>query len=76
MKHYLKTYTEYFDAVESGDKTFEVRHDDRGFKVGDILVLQDWDGCECTGRELTKKITYVLNDSQFCKYGYVVLGIK
>jgi ASC-1-like (ASCH) protein len=76
MKHYLKTLTEYFNAVESGIKTFEVRRNDRGFKVGDTLILQDWDGWERTGRELIKKVTYVLDDSQYCKDGYVVLGIK
>ena len=27
------------DALKSGEKTFEVRRDDRGFQKGDILVL-------------------------------------
>lgn len=40
MRHELKTWPEFFEAVERGDKTFEVRRDDRGFCVGDTLVLQ------------------------------------
>jgi len=39
-KHFLKTWAEYFEAVKSGNKTFEVRVNDRDFKVGDILVLR------------------------------------
>lgn len=42
MNHELKTWPEFFDAVASGAKTFEVRRDDRGFQVGDRLVLLRW----------------------------------
>lgn len=38
--HFLKTIDVYFDAVERGEKLFEVRRDDRGFQKGDSLVLQ------------------------------------
>lgn len=40
MTHELKTLPAYWDAVERGDKTFEVRRDDRGFQKGDVLELQ------------------------------------
>lgn len=39
VEHVLKTLPDYFDAVARGEKTFEVRRDDRGFQKGDILVL-------------------------------------
>lgn len=39
MEHELKTLPQYWDAVQRGDKTFEVRRDDRGFQRGDILKL-------------------------------------
>lgn len=41
--HQLKCWPEFFDAIASGDKTFEARIDDRGFKVGDVLLLQEYD---------------------------------
>jgi len=38
--HVLKTIDHYWYAVERGEKTFEVRRDDRGFQKGDVLVLR------------------------------------
>lgn len=40
--HYLKTLPAYFDAVHRGDKTFEIRSNDRDFQTGDTLVLQEY----------------------------------
>lgn len=41
--HKLKTWPEFFDAVKSGEKTFEVRKNDRHFQVGDWLCLMKFD---------------------------------
>ena len=38
--HVLKTHPRHLDAVARGDKTFEVRRDDRGYQVGDTLILR------------------------------------
>lgn len=43
MRHELKTHPEPFEAVVQGLKTFEYRYDDRGFNVGDELLLREWD---------------------------------
>ncbi len=48
MIHELKTWPEFWDAVDRGEKTFEVRKDDRGFQVGDVLALQRWQPLEET----------------------------
>jgi hypothetical protein len=42
-RHELKTWPKYFAAVRSGQKRFEIRRNDREFKVGDILVLREFD---------------------------------
>jgi len=43
MRHELKVWPEYFEPVAGGWKRFELRKDDRGFKVGDAVVLKEWD---------------------------------
>ncbi len=37
--HNLKLHDRYYDAVKYGFKRFEIRKNDRDFRVGDILVL-------------------------------------
>lgn len=41
--HYLKTWPEFYDAILKGEKPFEIRRNDRDFRVGDFLVLQEFD---------------------------------
>lgn len=51
--HVLKTSTSYFDAVWSGEKTFEVRYDDRGYQRGHKVRLREFDAtipCETCPR--------------------------
>lgn len=42
--HELKLDIRYFDDVKYGKKNFEIRNNDRDFKVGDILELKRFDG--------------------------------
>lgn len=60
--HSLKCWPKYFEAVISGAKTFELRLDDRGFKVGDNILLREWDPDmqHYTGGEVDLRITYVM----------------
>lgn len=74
--HYLKISPEYFRAIEKNEKTFEVRYNDRNYKKSDILILQEWLNGEYTGREIIAEVTYMLDDPNYCKEGYVILGIK
>lgn len=41
--HDLKVDARWFPDVLSGKKPFELRKDDRGYQVGDVLVLREWD---------------------------------
>ena len=74
-EHDLKTLPEYFEAVDSGAKPFEVRFNDRDFKVGDVLNLREYSDGGYTGRALHREISYVLDAPAYCKEGFVVLGL-
>lgn len=41
--HELKTHPPHFADVAGGVKTAELRRDDRGYAVGDTLVLREWE---------------------------------
>lgn len=60
-KHELKILPQYFQAVWSGIKTFELRKDDRDYQRGDILVLREWDGEKYTGSAICVKVTYIIH---------------
>lgn len=42
--HNLKLSIDFCDAVLSGEKTFEVRKNDRGFQTGDLIRFIPTDG--------------------------------
>lgn len=66
MHHELKTETKYYQAVESGLKTFELRKNDRGFKVGDLVTLVETVNGHATGRRIfAKQIKYILPGGEF-----------
>lgn len=66
-KHELKILPKYYKEVSCHRKTFEIRKDDRDFKVGDIVLLREWDGKDYTGHQTKRKISYILRDAG--KYG-------
>ena len=84
-EHMLKTDPAFFQDVLDGKKTFEIRFNDRGYQIGDLVVLKEtkFTGQQMksgqtlvyTGREIQKRISYVLSG-----YGlqddWVILGIQ
>ena len=85
--HRLKTHPQMWAEVSLGVKTFEVRKDDRGFRIGDMLELMEWpvEGkeCLCTRSScmsrpaiLRRQVLYILRGGEWgIEPGYVVLGI-
>ena len=41
--HHLKTWPSFFRDVRTHAKSFELRRNDRDFKTGDVLYLNEWD---------------------------------
>lgn len=81
--HTLKTWSRFFDRVKDGSKTFELRYDDRGFKLGDVVELVRCHDESPHGRHtgaqagrLCKRITYVMHGGEFgLQDGWVCLGL-
>ncbi len=56
-----KIQPQYFDAIVSGKKKFELRLNDFEVHEGDTLLLEEWNSetKEYTGRSIEKNVTYV-----------------
>lgn len=64
--HYLKTETEYFQAVEREEKKFELRKNDRDFKKFDMIILEETVNGMRTGRTLLPiEIKYVFKGGKY-----------
>lgn len=85
--HELKTDPAAFQAVLDGVKTYEIRRNDRGFAVGDALVLRETRHSggmmalgaplEYTGRELTRCISHMLTGPIYgLEAGWSILSIQ
>lgn len=80
-EHRVKCWPQYFKAIRSGEKTFEVRRDDRGYQRGDTLVLVEFDPSLVllfreSGETEEREITWIFTGGQFgIEPGYVVLAL-
>lgn len=78
-RHELKTWPGPFSAMERGDKTHEVRRDDRGFSIGDELWLREWEPTseQYTGRELLADVRYISRGPDWgLPDGMVVMSVR
>jgi len=77
--HFLKTWPIYYERILNGQKTFEVRKNDRDFQAGDTVTLAEFhpDGdIGFSNREIHFIIGYVLVGEQFgIQSGYCVFSL-
>lgn len=80
MVHELKVWKPYFKDIKEGRKGFELRLNDRDYKVGDELILNEFDVDEdmFTGDHIHAEVTYILdNQNPFIDLGnYVIMSLK
>lgn len=87
--HNLKLHDRYFDAVKNGFKRFEIRKNDRDFRVGDLLILTRFYDKQIPdnpmyvytrdNEKINAKVTYLLKHEDFpdgIPEGYVVMTIE
>lgn len=79
-----KTINPYFTDVWNGDKTFEIRKDDRPdekLEVGDLVWLREYDvgypSSSYTGRSVLADVRYMIPAGKFegLSDGYCAMGI-
>jgi len=66
----------FFTDILSGERTSDIRLNDRRYAVGDTMLLREYDPvkAEYTGREQAVKITYMqTNKSNPCAISYLAL---
>lgn len=85
-RHVVRSWSMFFRDIITGERTADIRLRDREYRVGDEMLLQEYDPVEetYTGREQLVKITYIQGGkSNPCAIShlalddkYVVLSIK
>ena len=78
MIHALKVDKKYFWTIACGQKTFEIRKNDRNYKVGDLLALNEYDveTEQYTWKSCLVYVDYILTDAPYVPDGYVAMSIK
>lgn len=62
--HELKCWPEHFTAILDGSKTVELRLNDRGYAVGDLLILKEFQyPVGYSGRDCVREVTHVVRDT-------------
>lgn len=76
VEHELKTWPRFFEELLRGNKTFELRRNDRDFQTGDDVIFKEWDEKleDFTGRKLHRTITYVLRSEDISSKWGLQLG--
>lgn len=77
-EHPVKSWTFLFEPMLTGVKTHDIRIMDRNYKIGDTLLLQEYDWGEkiYTGRECRVEITYITSTETPCAFSHTVLHPK
>ena len=74
--HFVKSWVHLFQAADRGEKTHDLRPLDRDYKIGDTIILQEYDKMveKYTGREKRFEITYITSYKHTaCAYSTSVL---
>ncbi|MCK4706135.1 MAG: DUF3850 domain-containing protein [Gammaproteobacteria bacterium] len=82
-QHELKKDPQVFSDSWAGLKTFEIRLNDRDYRIGDVLILKETASTgeemkngaplEYTGRQLTRRVDYIL-DGYGLNEGWVIMS--
>jgi len=80
-EHSLKILPQFLARILSGQKTFEIRKNDRDYQVGDTLFLQEHNPDSkiqwaVPSRQQSARVEVVYISSFAQQEGYIVMGVK
>jgi len=79
--HHLKCWPDYYTAVADGTKTFECCKNDRDYKVGDVLVIAEYNPGQMpqegayTGNVSVRLVTFILSQFEGVTEGFIIMGM-
>lgn len=84
--HTLKCWPPHFEEVAAGRKLADIRPDDRGFRVGDVIIQREYDPAVAvttdgergryTGRVCICTITHIMRGGSLgLREGFVILSL-
>lgn len=89
IRHEVKSWPQLFAPIKDGSRPFDVRLNDRGFEVGDRLLLREWEPTKkiFTGNQCGRTIISIAHAQDFpaaltepaagaLRPGWVILGLK
>lgn len=79
VAHSLKTWPDVFQDIVDGNRVHEFRKNDRDFKIGDLLHLQEFRpvGEQFTGRDVVVQITAISHGPEWgIPEGFVAFSIQ
>ena len=86
--HLLKSWPMPFRALRKGDKTFELRVNDRDYATGDVLVLREWvpqipapqgspsEPGRYTGEIVVRGVSYMTDFPVALQHGCCAMGLR
>jgi hypothetical protein len=76
--HDIKCAAGYFEQVKLGNKTAELRYNDRDYAPHDILRLHELEYGKLTGQTLERLITHIVWDinGPWLQPGYCMLSLR
>lgn len=76
MTHLMEVSTQFFEDIFTGVKSYALVKNERPYKDGDDMFLQEIENKEFTSRELKLKINLVETAAAGLKSDYCILSFK
>jgi hypothetical protein len=74
--HHLKSWPQFFRPIREGKRTHELRRNDRGFAIGDLLILHEFDPATqlFTGQACEVEVTSITSFAEPCAVSDVAMN--